>query len=290
MSYEITAIGDEAIAAAKAATPTNPEENGSVPAEEVQEQQHQEQQQQAEEVAGEEGKKAEESEADAEEAEPAYFFGGEEVSVSIPDDIQSALDEKGIDAKALVAELFAKDGSFSVGEETRAKLDEAFGKPLVDAYLNLYKGQNDLALKGLQAAAESEKQEIISNTESFNELVGGDEGWAKLSTWAADNLSEEELSSYNAAMALPKEHWGVQRLVLDALQQRYTAAIKADESDVIRLQSDGGAPANPVIEGLPSTLTRPQFQQMMRDTRYKTDPKFAAAIDGIRTASAAKGI
>lgn len=227
------------------------------------------------------------------EADPApveLFFGGESVSVEVPDDIQAAFTEKGLDAQAVVAELFAKDGDFSLSEETRGKLDEAFGKPLVDAYLNLYKGQNNMALKQFKADAEAEKATIAANTASFNELVGGDEGWDKLAAWAGENLSDAELESFNVVMALDGKSFAAQRLVTEALVARYQAANKAEESDVIKLLTDTGGAADAPSSDLPSKLSREEFQALLVTEKYKKDPVYAAAIDNIRRASAAKGL
>lgn len=226
----------------------------------------------------------------ADDTQPEFFFGGQSVSVEVPDDIQAAFTEKGLDAQAVVSELFAKDGDFSLSAETRSKLDEAFGKPLVDAYLNLYKGQNNMALKQFKADAEAEQATITANTASFNELVGGDEGWDKLAAWAGDNLSDAELESFNVVMALDGKSFAAQRLVTEALVARYQAANKAEESDVIKLLTDTGGAADAPSSDLPSKLSRQEFQALLGTEKYKKDPAYAAAIDNIRRASAAKGL
>lgn len=287
MSYEITAVGEaadaaraEASAAAelpdKAAVDTpavdSPEGGTDKPAEVTDQ-------------ADPADKTSEDDPAPVE-----LFFGGESVSVEVPDDIQAAFTEKGLDAQAVVAELFAKDGDFSLSEETRSKLDEAFGKPLVDAYLNLYKGQNNMALKQFKADAEAEQATITANTASFNELVGGDEGWDKLAAWAGDNLSDAELESFNVVMALDGKSFAAQRLVTEALVARYQAANKAEESDVIKLLTDTGGAADAPSSDLPSKLSRQEFQALLGTEKYKKDPAYAAAIDNIRRASAAKGL
>lgn len=226
----------------------------------------------------------------ADDTPPEFYFGGESVSVEVPDDIQTAFTEKGLDAQAVVAELFSKDGDFSLSEETRGKLDEAFGKPLVDAYLNLYKGQNSMALKQFKADAEAEQATIAANTTSFNELVGGDEGWDKLAAWAGDNLSDAELESFNVVMALDGKSFAAQRLVTEALMARYQAANKAEESDKITLLTDTGSTGDAPSSDLPAKLSRSEFQALMRTERYKKDTGYAAAIDNIRRASAANGL
>ncbi|MGL6013385.1 MAG: hypothetical protein ACRC0J_18055, partial [Shewanella oncorhynchi] len=276
MSYVVTATGDDADKA-RIESATNPEANGAAEGPEVKLEGTESQQ--AELVAEQVSEEAQVAEV----TEPELFFGGEQVEVSIPDDIQSAFTEKGIDVNEVVSELFAKDGNFSLSEATRAKLDEAFSKPLVDAYLNLYKGQNDLSLGQIKKEAEAHQATVAANTSDFNELVGGDEGWDSMAAWAGESLSEDELASFNAVMQLPAEHFVAQRMVTEALKSRYQAATKEQGSDAIKLLSDdGGTTTSSISEGLPQTLTKEQYQAQLFTDRYKKEPEYAAAIDNIR--------
>lgn len=283
MSYEIVATGDAADAARIAATTTEvveeksevtdpAVETGSVEKPEVKE-----------------GNEVTDPPLeDTPEAE--YYFGDTQVEIEVPDDIKSAFEEKGIDVDSVVSELFAKEGEFKLSDETRGKLDEAFGKPLVDAYLNLYKGQNEMALKQYHQTEKEQQATMEANTKDFDALVGGDDGWNSMATWAGDNLSEAELASFNAVMNLPPEHFTAQRMVTESLKSRFAAAQADGQSDAIKLLTDDGAPADAVTSGLPQTLTRGQFQAEMCTEKYRKDSEYAAAIDRIRVASAAKGL
>lgn len=226
-----------------------------------------------------------------EEVEDKFFFDGVEVEVDVPEDISAAFAEKGIDSKAVLKELFADGGKFELTPETKAKLDEAFGKPMVDGYLNLYRQQNSLALKQNQAEAEAATKLQAEITESFNTLVGGDDGWNKLSQWAEDNMDEKSLASFNAVMSLPSEHWAAQQAVIEALKIKQQAAdAEANGTGMGKLIGDEGSQSPSAHEGIPAVLTRSQFQELMFSEKYKTDPAYAARVDAIRRASAEKGI
>lgn len=87
--------------------------------------------------------KEEDKPAGSSQEEVSYFFGGEEVTIEVPQDVEEELKAKGLDAYAIAAELYAKDGDFSLSEETKQKLYDAFGKFAVDAYLSGLKAQNE---------------------------------------------------------------------------------------------------------------------------------------------------
>lgn len=228
---------------------------------------------------------------DTQESEPEYFFGSDQVEVAVPDDIASAFTEKGIDAKQVLSELFAKDGKFELTTDTKAKLDEAFGKVLVDGYLGLFKQQNDMAVSKIKddATAFTKLQEQI--TGDFNTLVGGDEGWGELDSWAAENMSETELSSFNAVMQLPPEHWQAQRAVIEAIQiKRGAVKTEQDGTGMGQLIGDDAVAGSKPNAGLPQTLTMAEFQTIMGSEKYRKDSQYAARIDAVRRASKQSGI
>lgn len=227
----------------------------------------------------------------ATEEEAKFFFDGVEVDVEVPEDITAAFAEKGIDSNAVLKELFADGGKFELTPETKAKLDEAFGKAMVDGYLNLYRQQNGMALKQFQADAEAATKMQAEITSSFNELVGGDDGWDSLSQWAEANMDEKSLASFNAVMSLPPEHWAAQQAVIEALKIKQQAAdTKANGTGMGALIGDEGGVSQKGGEGLPAVLTRAQFQELMFSEKYKSDTAYAARVDAIRRASAEKGI
>lgn len=220
-----------------------------------------------------------------------FYFGDTPVDIEVPAEISEALKGAKIDEAALVKELFAKDGKFEVSEATKKALDKAFGKPMVDGYLNLFRQQNQIALDGYKKEAADMEASIKANSEDFSTLVGGDDGWNELAEWAGDNLSEAELGQFNAVMQLPPQHYQAQRAVIEALKIKQSAAVAAANGDKsVTLPTDSGDSSANRSAGLPATLTREEFQLAMRTERYQTDRKYAEAIDNIRRASQKKGI
>ncbi|QHJ80583.1 MAG: hypothetical protein [Bacteriophage sp.] len=275
---EILAVGDEAQAEYEAKNPVVTEEPAPVKEEvapsEVEE--------------NPEAAAPEESDDKPEEEESGKFYWGDiPVEIEVPQEISSAFAEHNIDADKLIGELFSKDGKFELSAETRAPLDKAFGKHIVDGYLNLYKQQNQMFMDNHQKQEEATRLAVEENIKDFDTLVGGDEGWASLNEWAGQNLDEKEIANLNAVMSLPVEHYHAQRTVLEALQIKRNAAASAAEGDTqVNLLSDQGSSAKATVGGsIPSSLTREQFQEIMFSEKYMSDPKYAQAIDAVRRKS-----
>lgn len=224
------------------------------------------------------------------EEESGLFWGEIPVEVAIPDEVAAAFGEKGIDGQAVLGELFAKDGKFELKEETRAKLYDAFGKSLVDGYLNLYKGQNEMAVAKHQAEFEAQQAVMAGNAKEFSEMVS-DERWGELDAWCASALPEQELAAFNAVMSLPAEHWAAQKAVLKTLMaQRQASLAEAQGDGAVKLLGDDPAQQVAVKDGLPSTLTRSEFQELMHSDRYRKEGDYAARVDAIRRNSMQSGI
>lgn len=215
--------------------------------------------------------------------EPKHFWGDMPVEVEVPQEIAAALAEHKIDANKLVDELFAKDGKFELSADSRKALDKAFGKTMVDGYINLFKGQNQSFVEKHQAEQQAIQESIKANATDFDTLVGGDEGWQELGEWASTNLTEQEIAHVNAVMQLPVEHYAAQRTVIEALRIKQQAARKeTDGDDSVTLLSDSGSPAGSVSAAVPNTLSREQFHELMWSEKYRNDPKYAQAVDEAR--------
>ena len=228
---------------------------------------------------------------DTQENVPEYFFGDDQVEVAVPDDIAAAFADKGIDANQVLSELFAKEGKFELTAETKAKLDEAFGKGMVDGYLNLYRQQNEMAVKQFKSDAEAQSKLHEQITSDFSTLVGGDAGWGELDAWAAENMSETDLASFNAVMQLPPEHWQAQRAVIEAIQiKRGSVKTETEGTGMGQLIGDDTTAGGSQTAGLPQTLTMAEFQGIMGSEKYRKDPQYAARIDAVRRASKQAGI
>lgn len=236
------------------------------------------------EVTGDKPSDNEEANEEAESTDEHQFYWGDTpVDIEVPQEISAALAEHKIDTDKLIGELFSKDGKFELSAETRKPLDKAFGKHIVDGYLGLYKQQNQMFLEQHKQQQEATRQAIETNIKDFDTLVGGDDGWNELNSWASENLNEQELANLNAVMALPVEHYNAQRTVLEALQIKRQAAASAAEGDTeVNLISDSGAAAKGASDAVPNTLSKEKFQELMWTDRYRDDAKYAQSVDEAR--------
>ncbi|QHJ79429.1 MAG: hypothetical protein [Caudoviricetes sp.] len=233
------------------------------------------------------GKPTDTKEGEGEEDAPTYYWGDMAVEVEVPEDISAAFTEKGLDVNEYVSELFAKDGKFELSADKRTKLEEAFGKPLVDGYLNLYKKQNEMAINDFKTNDAKVQAQVAENTKGFTEMFG-DTGFDELNDWAATSLSETELSSVNAVMALPPEHWEVQKMVLEQLKGRMSGG-SPEKPEIAGRAADQLPPEEGEAAGMPKTLTRAQYQAEMFKPEWK-NPEYQRIIDGIRQKSITQGI
>ena len=237
---------------------------------------------------GEPEAKAEE-EAPAEEADEEsdaeYFIGDMPVDVTVPDEISSALKDAGIDSKELLGELFAKDGNFELSEGMRRKLEEKFGKHMVDGYLNMYKGMNDQALANHAASTEAEAKLLSEQQGAYSEAVGGAEGIEGMESYILDNFNDEQISAYNAVME--NGDFDSQMLIISQVQQMRTLQDKLANGDTnITLEADKSQPVKeqgPMAKGY---LTKEEYDQITRydNDEYWDDKDYMSKVDAARAA------
>lgn len=217
-----------------------------------------------------------------------FFFGEQEVEIEIPDDVSTALKEKGIDAMQVAKELYGEGGKFELKEETKQKLYDAFGKFAVDAYLNGLKASNEaFMLKAETQAKEAEAADAQRFTDIASE-VGGEEGWSRLEEWALETLSDEELTAFNAVMASGNQY--LQQYAVRELEGRRKQAQGDDKPSLI----EPSAPAKANEDNGP--LTRDQYVHAIAtlSQKYGNDRKAMAEaqakLDARRRAGMARGI
>lgn len=215
-----------------------------------------------------------------------FYWGGESVDIEITDDVNDALKEKGLDAMAIAKELYAKDGEFSLSDETKQKLYDAFGKFSVDAYLSGLKAQNEMFIMNNQRDAEKAEQANAERYSTISKEIGGDEGWSKLEEFALSTLSDDELEAFNAVM-----NSGNQYLQAYAVRELESRRNKTQGDDSVSLIPGNAATAT---EGGP--LSRQDYYAEMAKLgqTYKHDKAGAASaqavLDARRRAGMAKGI
>lgn len=217
-----------------------------------------------------------------------FYFGGEAVEIEIPQDVDAALKEKGLDAMQIAQELYSKDGNFELKEETKQKLYDAFGKFAVDAYLSGLKATNDSFLMKHENAIKEAEQ---ANTQRFADVskeVGGEEGWSRLESWALENLSDDELNAFNAVMESGNQY--LQQYAVRELEHRRKETQGDDKPNLI--EPDASAS----VHSDNSPLSREQYIKEIAQlsSRFGKDRKAAAEaqakLDARRRAGMAKGL
>lgn len=185
-------------------------------------------------------------------AEPKAEEAPEGTPPADQEEATEALRVAGLDMTEFSTE-YEKDGQLS--EASYAKLEMAgFPRALVDTYV-----------KGLQADAANQTI-ATAEVQQVKALVGGEEGYAKLATWAQANLTTTELATFNSMVDAGKDQ---ATFAVQALHQRMIAA----EGTNPRLT--GGKPA-----GEPSDLfeSMAQLVAAQKDPRYRSDPAYNSAV------------
>lgn len=245
--------------------------------------------------AGEgDGKEGSEEKGDKEGEEgdaPVYHFGDQQVEVEVPAEISAALADAGVDEKALLTELFAEGGKFELSADTRAKLDEKFGKVMVDGYLNLYRGLNQQTIaEHARTQADATKVQEAQQAE-YVELVGGKEGIEKIESFILANFDDKQIASYNAIMG--GDSWEAQRMVIQMAKQQMAQHDKITKGDrSVELLGDGtadGKPAGGDLTGK-STLTGAEYNKIMDSDKYWNDRDYQRQVDSMRSQSIRRGI
>lgn len=161
-------------------------------------------------------------------------------------DVQQAVENAGVDFNSLQEEY--KQGGLS--EDAYSKLSDAgFPKNLVESWIQ---GQEALA---------NDYQSSVHN------IVGGEESYGEMTTWASENLSETEIAAYDRAV--DSGDLGMVKLAVEGLRSKYQAAEGSDPA----LIAGQSAPSSGGNYSSWSEVT-----QAMRDPRYKSDPAYRQSV------------
>lgn len=221
---------------------------------------------------------------------PEYFFGEQQVAVEVPTEISTALKEAGVDEKALLSQLFKKDGDFSIDEETRTKLEDKFGKLMVDGYLNMYKNLNEQTMSKIAADKEAAKATEAQQQTEYADAVGGIEGLQAMESFIVENFTDSEIAAYNAVMQTD-EH-AAHLLIISQVKARMELADKLTNGDKkISLVGDntavGSETASPVDKGF---LDESEYRTITMTDKYWEDSEYQAKVDAARIAGKRKGL
>lgn len=232
--------------------------------------------------------KEEDKPTESSQEEVSYFFGGEEVTIEVPQEVEEELKAKGLDAHAIAAELYAKDGDFSLSEETKQKLYDAFGKFAVDAYLSGLKAQNEAFMLCSENEAKAREAADVQRFTDISKECGGEEGWNRLEEWALESLSDEELTAFNAVMQSGNQY--LQMYAVRELEARRKAAQGDDEVTLVQ----PSAPAVDASDNSPLSAQEYIREISQLSQRFGRDRKAAAEaqakLDARRRAGMAKGL
>jgi hypothetical protein len=194
------------------------------------------------------GKPRENQKPDQTQGEPSESSSSDEPSGFQKEEVQSALEAKGLDLSEFEAE-FMEQGQLS--EDSYTKLEQAgFPRQLVDAYI-----------AGQQALAAQFQNQVFS-------LVGGEEAYTKMVQWASQNLSDAEKRAFNEV--LETGDLAKVQLAVEALHSRY---MKANPSAPNLLS---GQPPTSSVAGYAS---RAEMIRDMQDPRYEKDPAFRKLVE-----------
>lgn len=169
-------------------------------------------------------------------------------------DPAAALADKGLDINEFNTEFAAKG---ELGEESYAKLAKVgFDKATVDS-----------VIAGQVALAEKRDNEGFA-------VAGGKEEFAKMSSWAAANMTAAEREAFNAAVSSPSVE--TMKLAVSGLRSRYEA-VNGKAPTLV-----GGQPSSNSDVGFASTA---EMTAAMRDPRYKKDTAYRASVEAKVAAS-----
>ena len=188
------------------------------------------------------GETTEEESTDEEApAEPSAEEEVEEVS-----DAESALSR--------ASEAYAKDGKLD--EASIEELSKMDSKELIQAYVQYYSKN--------QAA----QQQQAVDSKSIYDSVGGEEAYTEMIGWAANNLSPEEIASYNEVTS--SGNTAAVKFAVEALSNRY----KASEGSEAPLGT--GRKAAPSKDRFRSHA---ELSRAIADPRYQSDPAYRMDVE-----------
>lgn len=197
----------------------------------------------AEQVETTDEAEVEETEAEASDAKEIYG-----------DFIGSRLEEAGIDFGDMNTR-WQETGQLS--DADYGELEGAgFTRQMVDAYL-----------AGLQYTATQDNELAAQQISSIKAQYGGEEGYAAMTQWAADNLSETEISAFNKLVNTKDPDQA--RLAVAGLYSQYTNAVGREPKLL------GGRAPKSSGEKFESTA---QVVEAMSDPKYQSDPAFRRKV------------
>ena len=146
-----------------------------------------------------------------------------------------------------------------LSEETIEALSAMDSKDLIREYIKFYSQNQQQA----QAQATSE-----ADAKAIYDSVGGEEAYGEMVGWAAQNLSQDEIDSYNSVTN--SGNTAAIKFAVEALANRY-ANSEGYEAPMVT-----GRKSAPSVQGYRSNA---ELARDISDPRYSTDPAFRADVE-----------
>lgn len=164
-------------------------------------------------------------------------------------EVREELDNAGVDYDALSQE-FWQNGDLS--DESYDALEKAgIPRSIVDSYIDAQ-----------MAMVENQRSAIMGE-------VGGPDGYAELTAWAADNLDQSEIDYYNKV--IDGNDFDAIRMVVRSVAARRDAAEGVEPSRNLSGSVTGGT------GGVYESVS--QLMSDMQSKQYETDPAFRAQVE-----------
>jgi hypothetical protein len=171
---------------------------------------------------------------------------------------------------------FEMAARFEAGEDLSGYVDKLAGagipKPVIEQYLSNARGEAEPAA---QILTEEEVQQ-------FKGMVGGDQAFEELTSWAKENLTETELASYNQVVDSGNRQaifWALRAMKLQsAISAKAGKPAQGREPKLIggSSPSDGAA-----FESMGQVLEAMQKRNSVGQVLYETDDAYRAKVDAM---------
>ena len=170
---------------------------------------------------------------------------------------EEEVEEKLTDAEfalSKASEVYAKDGKLD--EASIEELSKMDSKELIQAYVQYY------------AKNQATQQQQAVDSKSIYDSVGGEAAYTEMVGWAANNLSPEEIASYNEVTN--SGNTAAIKFAVEALSNRYKAA-EGSEAPLVT-----GRKAAPSKDRFRSHA---ELSRAIADPRYQSDPAYRMDVE-----------
>lgn len=227
------------------------------------------------------------------------MYNGQEVTITISDELTAAAEGYGItpdQLQSLSNDLYSGE-DFNLSDESRELLRTAgVSDFMINQYLSGLKLQNDKMFSDHEASIKGQAEARDKAWAETQEIIGGgEEAWDAMSDWANENLTDAEMSDWEAIMK--SDNWYMQKLAIKDLHARSKSGSASDSlhpaqadgsmtgSSVELFEANGGSTSNST-----SAISGEQFRELMKDPKYFSDPEFQKSVDARRKLGQAKGL